>query len=104
ERAYFRHTMRYEKYGYPSRFGIGDYLTQPINITTGERGGRFIQQQNRRVAKQGPGDLDFLTDCETEFAWQRIQIDLNIKLVEEMENLAPHARSVQGPGNSPRCF
>ena len=52
----------------PLRLQPRDDLAQPVDVAAGQRRGRLVEQQDRRLAIDGAGDLDLLLHGEVEVA------------------------------------
>ena len=60
----------------PAPLSSGDQVAEPIDVAARESRGRFIKQDQARLAVNGAGDLDFLLHSEIEAADLGIEVDI----------------------------
>ena len=66
----------------------GDDLEEALNFALGERGGRFVEDQNLRLGADGFGDLDDLLLGHAEGGDARVRIDGCAGAFEDLAGLA----------------
>ena len=87
-------------------FGLkfSDDVEQPGFLTRRERRGRFIEDENARIAGERASDLDHLTVAHTELFDGVLRSEPAPEPVEERPRAGGHGGGVDEPGASRKIF